>query len=182
MPTLLALLAVAALPACKKTDGEVTWAVNYATVSPEGAGVTGVHVWEFFTEGWEKKRKEDYYSCAVVQSLTGTADAVPAGCEYCQNYYTLELVDQDGDCDASLSSDPALTGLRGFGVGKVPSEFSDEDPYPGDSMGWFISFDGSTSSFHGFIFDEGLERGDAGAVGWEEGATYTLWPAYAWAL
>lgn len=177
-------IALAGLTACKDTDGPTAWALNYATVTPDTStsAVDGVHVWEFFAEGWEKKQEPEYYQCAVVQSLSGESGVVPQDCTGCQYYYSISLEEQDSDCEVSLSSDPALTGLRGFGVGQVPSEFSEDDPYPGQSLGWYLSFDDRSASFHGFVFAEGLERGEPTMPGWTGDQIYTLWPAYAWSL
>ena len=169
---------------CKTTDGPAAWALNYATVQADGDTLAGVHVWEFFAEGWEKKQKEDYYKCSFVQSISGTATSPEVeGCVGCTHFYSVVLTAQDGDCDESLSSDPALGGLRGFGLGEIEAGFAEEDPFPGGSVGWYISFDGVTAMFHGFAFPEALERG--GSVdpdGWSSGQSYTLWPVYAWAL
>jgi len=167
---------------CKKTDGPIAWALDYATVTPQSGELDGVHVWEFFSEGWEKKQDPEYFQCAVVQSVAGSGDSVPQGCERCTAYYSVALAEQSTDCDGSLTSDPALIGLRGFGIGSVDGAFSGDDPYPGDSLGWFISFDGVSAEFHGFAFAEALERGEDVLPGWIDGQVYTLWPAYTWSL
>ena len=184
MPRLLplAILPLVALFGCKNTDGPVAWALDYATVTPQGGSLDGVHVWEFFSEGWEKKQDAEYYQCAVVQAVTGSSASIPDGCERCTAYYSIALAEESTDCDGSLTSDPALIGLRGFGIGRVDEDFQADDPYPDDSLGWFISFDGISAEFHGFAFPEAVERDGDFLPGWIDGQTYTLWPAYAWSL
>ncbi len=178
------MIALAGLTGCKDTGGPTAWALDYATVTPDASAeaIDGVHTWEFFAEGWEKKQAPEYYQCALVQSLEGALSEIPQDCTGCQYYYSITLLEQDSDCDAGLITDPALAGLRGFGVGLVPEGFSEEDPYPGQSLGWYLSFDDRSASFQGFIFAEGLERGEPTSPGWSGGETYTLWPAYAWSL
>jgi len=180
---MLTLLMIAGLSGCKNTDGPTAWALNYATVTPNiQGGMEGVHVWEFFAEGWEKKREEEYYQCAVVQTLGGEPGVVPQGCTGCQFYYSIDLAPQDADCDVGLTNDPAISGVRGVGIGTVPADFKEDDPYPGQSMGWYISFDDNTALFHGYVYAEGLERGEPSDAGWVNGQSYTFWPAYAWSL
>ncbi len=164
-------------------DIEPAWALNYATVYVAEDGIEGTHVWEFFSQRWEKKQKEKFYSCAMVQEVVGEVSDSMEGCEGCLVVYTVSLDTEDGDCADDLADDPALSGIRSFGIGDVPEELAEYDPFPGESFGWYISFDGETALPHGFAFNEVLEQGGSPDFpGWAPEYYYTLWPAYAWAL
>lgn len=179
MPILLTLLA---LTGCKGDDTPA-WALNYATIYVAEDGIEGTHVWEFFSDRWERKQKEKFYSCAMVQGVVGDVAANLEGCEDCKAVYTISLNEEDGDCADDLAADPALSGIRAFGIGAVPADLADYDPYPGDSFGWYLSFDGETALPHGFAFNEVLDQGGTPDYpGWAPEFYYTLWPAYAWAL
>ncbi len=169
--------------ACKGADGPTAWAMNYGEVVPAETSVEGTHVWEFFAEGWEKKQKDKFYQCALVQSLTGVTEAELDGCEACKAVYEVELSNQDEDCEGPVTDDPAFEGIVAIGIGSVPESLADYDPYPGKSFGWYISFDGETAIEHGYAYAASLDDGDDPALpGWVPGEAYALWPAYAWSL
>ncbi|HJN73756.1 MAG TPA: hypothetical protein QGF58_07475 [Myxococcota bacterium] len=162
--------------------GDVAWAVNYATVTPEPFGVTGHHVWAFFAEGWDDKREPAYHVCTLLQSIEGSEVDAYDDCVGCIAMYEVVLEDIEHDCDAGLVSDASYRGLEAIGVGDVGEELADDDPHPGDSLGWSLSYDGQNAEAHGWAFAEGHGWGGEVEDGWVDDAVYTLWPGYAWDL
>ena len=97
--------------------------------------------------------------------------------------YALTLSELDGDCTGPEATDPSFAGPAVIGVGPVPAEYADADPYPGLSLGWYASWDGETWLSLGWAWQERAEEGDADAEqAWVAGERYVLWPAAAWEL
>lgn len=169
------------LSACAR-DG-VSWALNDATLQPSSTGVVGTHVWTFFPSRWERRQKEDLRSCSMVQDLSGEVIAPVDGCLLCTAMYGLTLSPVDSDCPEELLANPSYTGIAAFGVGEVHPDIAHLDPFPGESMGWYLSYDGEHALAHGFVYPEALGRGQpAQVVGWSPEGLYTFEPAYAWEL
>jgi hypothetical protein len=159
------------------------WAVQHASVIPAETGLGGTQTWEFFTAKWAKTGSADAYVCGRAQLVGGDVTASLPGCDGCTVAYSVDLEELESDCADPLDSDPAYLTPRAFGIGDVPEVLADLDPYPGRSLGWFVSLDGVEMEPYGFAYDEALDwSGDLGAPGWITGQTYTLWPAYAWDL
>jgi hypothetical protein len=140
---------------------EVSWAVHHASVLPSETALAGTQIWEFFTPDWASSGDADAFVCARGQIVTGTVTAALPGCDGCVASYELDVAELETDCASPL----------------------DADPYPGRSLGWYVSIDGVEMEPYGFAYDEALDwAGELGAPGWTSGQTYTLWPAYAWDL
>ena len=174
--TLLLLLACA--------SDAPTWAVHHASVVPAETGLDGTQVWEFFDAAWAKKRDPKHYLCARAQSLVGEVTTPLEGCDGCVAAYAVATEELDSDCADDLATDAAYaSAVVTFGIGDVPADLQDLDPWPGRSLGWFVSVDGRAMEAYGFAYDEALDwEGELGGPGWANGTTYTLWPAYAWDL
>lgn len=171
------------LVACAQKPGaDVAWAVNYATVTPDSAGLTGHHVWAFFSDGWEKKRDPAYHVCTLLQSIEGVEVDAYEGCEDCLVMYEVAVEDVEHDCDDSLVSDASYRGIEAFGIGAVGDDLADDDPFPGDTLGWTLSYDGNVATSHGWAYAEGHGWGGEVHEGWVEDEVHTLWPGYAWEL
>ncbi|MDP2312469.1 MAG: hypothetical protein Q8P41_06150 [Pseudomonadota bacterium] len=159
------------------------WAVHHASIIPTETGLGGTQTWEFFTPAWARSGSEDAFLCGRGQLVTGTVVSALPGCDGCQAAYTLEISELESDCAAPLDTDTAYATPRAMGIGDVPEALADLDPYPGRSLGWYLSVDGVEMEPYGFVYQEALDwAGDLGAPGWITGQTYTLWPAYAWDL
>ncbi len=185
MRALPAALRVAAvlLAASGCASDEPVWAVHHASFIPTETGLGGTQTWEFFTEEWARSGDPDAFSCARAQLVTGAVVAAPQGCDGCVASYELTVSELESDCADPLGTDPAYATPRAVGIGEVPADAEDLDPYPGRSLGWYVSVDGQELEFYGFAYDEALDwSGEIGAPGWTSGQAYTLWPAYAWDL
>jgi hypothetical protein len=170
-----------ALLACASDDP--TWAVQHASVIPAETGLTGTQTWEFFDAGWAHSGSADAFVCARAQIVDGDVASALPGCDGCVVSYSLGLTELESDCAAPLDGDEAYGTPKAMAIGVVPDDLTDLDPYPGRSLGWYVSVDGVELAPFGFAYDEALEWGGTlGAPGWVTGQTYTLWPAYAWDL
>lgn len=179
--SLAALVTTAVLGGC--ASDEPVWAVHHASVVPGESGLDGTQTWEFFDAAWARSGDEDAFVCARGQLVTGALIAALPGCDGCLAAYTLEVAELESDCAAPYDADPAYTTPRAIGIGDVPDALADADPYPGRSLGWYLSVDGQQMEPYGFAYDEALDwAGELGAPGWTSGQAYTLWPAYAWDL
>ncbi len=162
---------------------EPVWAVHHASLIPTESGLGGTQTWEFFTPEWAKSGDPSAFVCARGQLVTGAVVAALPGCEDCQATYTLDVAELESDCAAPLDTDAAYATPRAMGIGSVPDELADLDPYPGRSVGWYLSVDGVEMKPYGFAYDEALDwAGELGTPGWSTDQAYTLWPAYAWDL
>jgi hypothetical protein len=161
--------------------GTASWAVDYATVSVDRGALEGQHVWVFYGDGWQKNQDEGWHECSILQSVTGQETDPWDGCEGCLAMYEVELEDLQHDCTERLVSDPAYTGILGFGIGEVSSELEGDQPYDG-ALGWYIAYETGDLLVQGYAWAEGLEFGREVEEGWVDEQVYTLWPAYAWDL
>lgn len=171
--------------ACGRGSSDTTpaWAMNEASVVPSASGVEGVQVWTLYSQRWERKLDDRYRICTVLQDLRGTVVASYEGCEHCTAMYELTLDELENDCPEGTLDDLVLDGMVAIGIGDVPADIAEDDPYPGSSLGWFISFNHESAEGHGFAYDEVLETGGAAdGARWRSGQTYALSPAYAWEL
>jgi hypothetical protein len=186
-PALLRLPARALLAALVAGTGcasdEPAWAVHHASFIPDATGLSGTQTWEFFTEDWASTGDPDAFACARAQLVTGAVVAALPGCEGCVAAYALDVTELESTCEDALTTDADYVTPRALGIGDVPADLEDLDPYPGRSLGWYLSTDGVELTFYGFAYEEGLDwDGQIGAPGWRTDQTYTLWPAYAWDL
>jgi len=164
-------------------SNDVSWAVHHASLIPSETALTGTQTWEFFTPDWAKSGDPDAFVCARGQLVSGAVTAALPGCDGCVAAYELDVAELETDCAAPLDADPAYLTPRAMGIGAVPDALADADPYPGRSLGWYVSVDGVEMEPYGFAYDEALDwAGELGSPGWTTGQTYTLWPAYAWDL
>jgi hypothetical protein len=171
------------LPLAACGSDELVWAVHHGSVIPSETALEGTQTWEFFTAAWAKNGSEDEFGCARTQLVVGAVNAALPGCDGCMAAYALTTEEFDTDCSDPLDTDPAFETPLAIGIGDVPDDLADLDPYPGRSLGWYISVDGKNMEPYGFAYDEALDwAGDVGAPGWVAGQTYTLWPAFAWDL
>ncbi len=169
------------LACAPEPGGDVTWAVDYATVRVDRGSLDGQHVWAFFSEGWEKKRDEAYHSCSLLQSVEGQEIDAWDGCEGCIAMYEVQLEDLEHDCENRLVADPSYTGVLAFGIGEVASELEGDAPYEG-ALGWYLAYATGEAIVQGYAWAEGLEFDREVQDGWVDDQVYTLWPAYAWDL
>lgn len=170
------------LLACASDD--VTWAVHHASVIPTATGLGGTQTWEFFTEAWAKDHAAETFRCARAQLLAAEATGALTGCDGCLVTYAVTASELDTTCGEPQASDVAYANpITTFAIGDVPDELASDDPYPGRSLGWYVSLDGETLTPYGWAYEEALDwEGRVGGAGWVNGQTYTLWPAFAWDL
>lgn len=178
-------MALAALCGCSTTDAPA-WALQHAqvTVSADSGTITGYQTWEFYSEKWADDRSKDEHLCARVQNITGEAEPVlPDGCPACIASYALTVEELETDCSGSVAGDDSYAGVTRYAIGAVDSSVQDLDPYPGDSMGWYVSWSTDDVEALGFAYAETLDEGEeAEAPGWVAGLTYTFWPGFVWDL
>lgn len=170
------------LVACASDD--IAWAVHHASVIPTATGLDGTQTWEFFTTGWEKEHDPEAFSCARAQLVVGAVAPPLDGCADCLVAYEVIAEELDTTCAGPQATDASYGGsITMMAIGAVAPELEAADPYPGRSMGWYVSLDGATMTPYGFAYDEALDwGGQLGAAGWANDQTYTLWPAFAWDL
>ena len=169
---------LSALIGCGSADPD--WAVHHLSVTPDRDGISGTQTWEFFSKKWAKNRSEKSHICSRAQLVAGEESEELEGCLGCEAAYVLIVEDLETDCEDSVGTDPGFDSSLPIAFGNVPEEFSDLDPWPGRSLGWYLSEDGATYQPWGFAYVEGLDyEGDRGLPGWIDGQTYTLWPAVA---
>jgi hypothetical protein len=163
-------------------SGEITWAVQHASVIPDSTGLTGVQTWEFFTDDWRPEDGDDGYVCARTQEIVGSV-TTSESCTDCRQVYAITTSEHDGDCEGAEATDPAYEGPDLYAITEVPDEFAESDPHPGDSLGWQVGYGDAALDPLGWAYAETLDTQDyAGAPGWTPGRVYTLWPAVAWEL
>ncbi len=179
------MIALGILVACSSSyDSSVAvWGLNRATVTPSDNGLSGAHTWTFYDGDWETSQSDDDLICEVVQEVTGQVVAPLAGCPGCTSTYDIQLTEVVSDCSDELTEDPGLEALVTFAFGPVPTELAEDDPWPDNSAGWYLSVDGELVEDHGFAYPSALDRGEeSSTTGWIVGETYELEPAYAWEL
>lgn len=159
------------------------WAVQHGTVDVQSASVDGYQVWEFFSKKWKRKRKEKRHICSLLQQMSGDLVSDLDGCLDCIATYQLTVTDLETDCEADVVGNGGFGGVRYLAVGAVPDDQAQEDPYPGRSMGWYLSWDGQIADFMGFVYHEDLDLdGTAPVAGWSPSERYVLDPVFAWEL
>ena len=159
------------------------WAVQHGTIDVGSDGIEGYQVWEFFGRKWKKKRDEKHHVCALVQTVDGALVTELDGCLGCVATYQVSVADLETDCAASVVGDDGFGGVRYLAVGEVPADEASLDPFPGRSLGWYLSWDGEVAEYMGFAYHEDLDdQGAAPVSGWSPGERYVLEPAYAWEL
>ena len=166
------------LTACGGQGDAPFWGFQHVSLTVSGDALSGYQIWEMYGERWERKQKEKFHVCSVVQTLTGSsADAELDGCLSCEAVYDVELEFLESDCDDGISQRADLAGMTRFGIGALPADLDEESPYPGAALGWYQSWDDTTATVHGYAWQD-LEPTDPI---WGDGV-FTLWPAYAWQL
>lgn len=184
----IAILSILAA-ACSTTpqpEAQVAWAIDWAAVTPTQWGLEGHHIWEFYLDGWEDRHDEDFYTCHLVQELVGEVVSCPEGVSACAAAYalTLELDEDESDCDPSIVNDPSFDGPPWIAIGSLPEALEEDAPYPDHVFGWYLGYAEDDFVDHGYAYAEVMEQegGAAPPVGWALGEPYVLWPAYAWSL
>ncbi len=173
------------LCACS-TSAAPRWALQHAsvTVSADGGSISGYQTWEFYGEKWEEGRDQEDHLCARVQSLEGSAEpSLPTGCPGCIASFSLSLAELESDCTGEEATDPSYAGVTLYAIGSVDNAVSAIDPFPGESMGWYVAWSTEEVDALGFAYNGALDEGEEPeAAGWVEGLRYTLWPAFVWDL
>ena len=170
------------LIACGEQGDAVAWALQHATVTSTEDSLTGYQVWEFFSSRWEQSRDEKHHVCSLVQALSGEPAAVLSGCPGCTASFAITAVLLESDCDDGITADPDFAALTHFAFGAVPAELDSLDPYAGQSLGWFVSWDGQEVEPQGFAWASVIESGEESSAEITSGEPFTLWPATAWEL
>lgn len=177
----LPLVCAALLAGC--ASDEPVWAVHHASFIPTETGLSGTQTWEFFSEAWAESGAPDAFVCARAQLVTGALVAALPGCDGCVAAYDLTVAELESDCTDDLATNASFVTPPTIGIGDVPGDLDALDPYPGRSVGWYLSTDGRELSAYGYGYEETLDwNGEVGAPGWRIDQTYTLWPAFAWDL
>lgn len=159
------------------------WAVQHGTLDVGAARVEGYQVWEFFGRKWRSKHDEKHHICSLVQQVDGDLSADLDGCPGCVASYDLALTELETDCAPDVLAAGSFGEQRAMAVGEVSSEIASDDPYPGRSLGWYVSWDGAQAQAMGFALHEDLGgMNDPQVVGWAPGERYVLDPAFAWEL
>lgn len=183
--TPLSLPGLLALSGCATSDTP-RWALQHAsvTMAPDGASISGYQTWEFYREGWEEGRDQEDHLCARVQSIEGDAEpTLPSGCPGCIASFSLTLAELQTDCAGDEADDPSYAGVTLYAIGSVDNSVTELDPYPGDSMGWYVAWSTEDVDPIGFAYNDALDAGEEPeAAGLVAGLTYTLWPAFVWDL
>jgi hypothetical protein len=166
----LSFFVLAALSAC--AEGPPAWVTGAATATAEASGLSGTHVWTFYDDGWQRRMSEQKRRCDLLQSLDGVMIGALEGCDRCLVMMAVQL------------DDPALEGVVAFGVGAPPDDAGELDPHPGQSLGWYVSYDGETAVPQGLVYPEALDLGEApeGVPSWTPGETYRFISTWAWSL
>jgi hypothetical protein len=181
LPRVALLLLPPLLAAC--ASDTPAWAVHHAALEPSATGLSGTQTWEFFSADWASSGSADAFTCTRAQLVTGEVSAPLPGCDGCTAAYDLTIAELDTDCPSPFDEDTAYGTPKAIGLGDIPMDYTDLDPYPGRSVGWYVSVDAVNAEFYGFAYEESLAwAGDVGAPGWASGQRYTLWPAFAWDL
>lgn len=180
-------LSLLALAACAPAETTPAWAVQHGSllVSEDGAGLTGYQVWDFFSAGWEKNGDASSHVCARVQTLSGFLEStMPSECDDCLASYALTVEELQTDCDDPVDEAEDFGGLSRLAVGDLPSDLTDGDPYPGESLGWYASWGGESDvAPFGYLWNEALDLGERPSEdGWAPEQRYVFEAAAAWAL
>ncbi len=157
------------------------WLMQHGTVDLSADGIAGYQVWEVFSKPWARKRSAKQHICAHVQTLQGAEDGDLDGCSGCTVTYAIRTEALESDCAGAAAELAGIDAVTHFAFGPVADELKGQEPYPGDSLGWYASFDGRTLEPMGFAWNAALDDGDpplrAGLV---EGERFVFWPAFAW--
>ncbi len=157
--------------------------MQHATVDVSSSGIVGYQVWEIFDRGWKKNQDEKHHLCGVVQELDGQLVTGLDGCDDCEASYEVTVSFLETDCDPTLVDPSLYDGVRAYAFGAVPPGQGALDPFPGRSLGWYLSWDNQVAEFMGFAFPATAGTpADDGATGWAVDQRYELEPAYAWEL
>ena len=175
-------VALVALVAC--ADAPPAWATGSATATAEMSGLSGTHVWTFYDSGWDRRRSDRKRRCDLLQSLNGVIIGELEGCDRCLVMMEVQLRSIEDDCDGAYADDPSLEGIVAFGVGAPPADSAGLDPHPGQSLGWYVSYDGETAMPQGLVYPEALDLGETrdGTPSWTPGETYRFVSTWAWSL
>lgn len=159
------------------------WAVQHGTLDVGADGVEGYQVWEFFARKWQSKHDEKHHICTLVQQVDGDLAGDLDGCLGCVASYTVTLTELESDCAPEVVSGGSYGDMRAMAFGQVADDIAADDPFPGRSLGWYVTWDGQQAQSMGFAWHEDTgERDDPQVVGWAPGERYVLEPAYAWEL
>lgn len=161
--------------ACK-VDDTPTWAFDPIYVEPQGDDLYGFQTWEFFGKAWQKKQRKKHYLCSVVVELLGTA---MDPCDGCDLAWSIESALLETDCSPSLAENEAFTALQGLALGDVDSEIEVDNPYPGDSLGGYVSYEEEAWEPHGWAYPTAYDYGEAPTVEWDD-EPFMFWPAFVW--
>ena len=166
------------LSACGGKDVAFAVQQGYLTggVAPEG-----YLVWTFFPDAWQRKLDPELLACARVQRFEGAAiDPVRlSGCPDCTAAFEFSLVETEHDCRGDEGTRGDLAGPLLMAFGALKGDAKSSAPFPGQSLGWYVSWDAKAWEAAGSAFDESLMSGDPpeAQAEWVEGARYVLWPS-----
>ncbi len=159
---------------------EVGFAVQQGYLTA-GEAPEGYFVWTFFPDAWERRLDPELLACARVQRVVG-APIDPQrieGCPACEVAFELELVETEHDCRGKEGTRDDLGGPLLVAFGPLHPSVKATAPFPGQSLGWYVSWDAKAWVPAGSAFDEALLAGDPpeAEAAWVDGARYTLWPS-----
>lgn len=172
------LLLPLALSAC--ADQTPAWALQHGTLDTLDGAIDGYQVWEVYRDKWTRKRGERHHLCAVVQTLEGEEVTTLPGCVGCARSFAVRTELLETDCAAAPGG---LDGVTHFSFGPVPNELQADEPHPGATLGWYVSFDGEAVEPMGFAWNAALDEGEQPEqTGFVDGERFVFWPAWAWDL
>ena len=176
-------LFLGALAGCADRE-TAAWALQHGTVTVSDGTFEGYQIWEFYNARWDRTRNEKDHLCSRVQEITGAISTeVPLGCLGCVATYQIVIDEVETDCEGPEADDDSYGGVATYALGEVNAALSDDDPYPGESLGWYVAWAGGDLNPMGYAGNQALDQGLEPALdGWSAGAAYTLWPAYVWEL
>jgi len=162
------------LSACSGQGGVPAFAVPHGSLSTSPDAVEGYAVWEFFSKRWRRKRADKHHVCAEVHEVAGTAVELDSSCAGCSFMYSLDVLALESDC----TTDRSDYGIpAGFAFGDVPRSLASDDPQPGVSYGWYVSWEGEDWEPMGFAVPENDNVSD-----WGDDSRWELNSAWVWDL
>jgi len=153
--------------------------VQHATIQLTDRGFEGFMVWEVYSRRWKKKHDPETHLCARVQRIQGVESEAQRGCPSCETTWLVSTEELDSDCSEPALSSQDFVGPAHMALGEVDPELEGVNPYPQQSLGWYLGWDGESVEPMGFAWDEAITLDPAEAAT-RGGDVWILWPGFAW--